>query len=59
DSGGGNGNANSNSRNNSNHSGDNGNHFGEDCRAVRNRVYVPLTTTSTEQGGFGVYGQIP
>lgn len=47
--------------------GDNGNHNGEDCKAVRNRVYVPLTTTVApftatnppEAGGFGVYGQIP
>jgi hypothetical protein len=48
------------SSNNSNgNNGNNGNHNGEDCKAVRNRVYVPLTTTSTEQGGLGVYGQIP
>ena len=67
DDGEGNGNGNSGRHSNSSHSGDNGNHFGEDCRAVRNRVYVPLTTTVApftannppEQGGFGVYGQIP
>jgi hypothetical protein len=61
-----------NGRNNSVRSGNfgqgngNGNQF-EDCKIVRNRVYVPLTTTKSpftatnppEPGGFGVYGQIP
>ncbi len=70
----GNGNGNghgNNGRNNSLRSGNfgpgNGNQFGEDCKFVRNRVYLPLTTTKSpftatnppEPGGFGVYGQIP
>ncbi len=67
DNGDDNGNENSNEHSKSSHRADNGNHFGEDCRIVRNRVYVPLTTTNApftatnppESGGFGVYGQIP
>jgi hypothetical protein len=36
----------------------NGNGNGGD-NTCQSKIYVPLTTTSTEPGGIGVYGQIP
>jgi hypothetical protein len=56
----GNGNGHSNGKGKSKGKGNsNGNNGESECEPIRNRVYVPLTTTSTEPGGIGVYGQIP
>ena len=66
----GNGNGNNKGKKNGQNKGNNGNNNnnGEsECRAVSNKVYVPLTvvtesgepTEVLETGGEGVYGQIP
>jgi hypothetical protein len=60
-------NDNGNGTSNNGNRGKNHQNQGADCQVVRNRIYVPLTTTKApftatnppEPGGFGVYGQIP